>query len=290
MNENALDIKQTKKDIDHNGLEYTLSVGQFSKLCNTTRDTLRHYYEEGILEPRVDDNNGYHYYSSAQISSFFLINTLRNNGCSINEIRDIVNSATKDTITTLANSKIAEMQKKLFRINMQISAMQMGMFILDKYDTHTPGSPFIDKLPLLHVSYTDVSDPRHAYHAADIATDISRHLAKAAKDETMQTFPSGSTIGYDDLLNQNYVYKQIFSLSFTPSHHGGTTPLPGGKAVLCSHDHNQQDIKKTYRKLVSFIKKNNLNPVSDLFSISLINLYDNAEKHTYFKYLFILAE
>ena len=49
--------------------EYSLTVGQFAKLCLTTRDTLRHYYELGILTPWADPSNGYHYYSASQISS-----------------------------------------------------------------------------------------------------------------------------------------------------------------------------------------------------------------------------
>ena len=63
--------------------EYILSVSQFAKLCGTTRDTLRFYYEQNIITPRVDPYNGYHYYSPSQISSFFFIHTMRQAGCSI---------------------------------------------------------------------------------------------------------------------------------------------------------------------------------------------------------------
>ena len=31
-------------DFEDEDIEYTLSVSQFAKLCNTTRDTLRYYY------------------------------------------------------------------------------------------------------------------------------------------------------------------------------------------------------------------------------------------------------
>ena len=73
-------------DFEDEDIEYSLSVSQFAKLCGTTRDTLRYYYEQNILTPRVDPNNGYHYYSASQISSFFFINTMRKAGCSIKEI------------------------------------------------------------------------------------------------------------------------------------------------------------------------------------------------------------
>ena len=104
-------------DFEDEDIEYTLSVSQFAKLCNTTRDTLRYYYEQKILTPRVDPNNGYHYYSASQISSFFFINTMRKAGCSIKEISTTMHNSSKESISKLVNSKILDMQRELFLIN-----------------------------------------------------------------------------------------------------------------------------------------------------------------------------
>jgi DNA-binding transcriptional MerR regulator len=88
-----------------NDPDYSLSVGQFAKLCETTRDTLRYYYEQKILVPRIDPENGYHYYSASQISSFFFISTMRQAGCSIKEIKNTIHNSTKDSLTKMVNSK-----------------------------------------------------------------------------------------------------------------------------------------------------------------------------------------
>ena len=66
-----------KNQINTSSQEYTLQVSEFAALCNTTRDTLRYYYEQDILVPWKNPKNGYHYYSAAQISSFFFITTMR---------------------------------------------------------------------------------------------------------------------------------------------------------------------------------------------------------------------
>ena len=100
-------------------------------------------------------------------------------------------------------------------------------------------------------------------------------------------FPAGVTIDFEDLTAGKYVYNNVISLTFLPADNIGTFPLKGNKAVLCYHDNKSPDIEKTYRKMLSLINKNNLKAVSDLYSISLINLYDEARNHTYFKYLFI---
>ena len=43
--------------------EYCITAGEFAKMCQTTRDTLRYYERQGILVPKKNPVNGYHYYS-----------------------------------------------------------------------------------------------------------------------------------------------------------------------------------------------------------------------------------
>lgn len=57
--------------------EYCITAGEFAKMCQTTRDTLRYYERQGILVPKKNPVNGYHYYSYAQISSYYFIRTFR---------------------------------------------------------------------------------------------------------------------------------------------------------------------------------------------------------------------
>ncbi len=267
--------------------EYTLRVSEFASLCNTTRDTLRYYYEQGILVPWKNPKNGYHYYSSAQIGSFFFITTLRQTGCSITEISKVIHNLSRDGIEELANTKIREMQHEAFLITKKISALQLGMWILGKYNSHKKGIPFIDMIPPMSVFSTPIGNRDSSFHTGDIASDISAHIRRTSLDDSLPMFPAGVTIDYNDLVAGKYVYNKIISLSFLPSDNIGTFPLPGSKAVLCYQDSNSTDIEKTYRKMLKEISKNGLKACSDLYSISLINLYDNSRNHTYFKYLFI---
>lgn len=279
-----------KKQSDTSNQEYTLQVSEFAALCNTTRDTLRYYYEQDVLVPWKNPKNGYHYYSAAQISSFFFITTMRQSGCSIAEIGKIIHNLSRSGIEDLANSKIHQMQREAFLITKKISALQLGMWILGKYTSHKPGVPFVDVLPPMSVCKSPITEKDSSFHTADIAREISWHLAKTTGDDSLPVFPAGVTIDYEDLVKGNYAYSNIISLSFLPADNIGTFPIPGNRAVLCYHDNNSPDIEKTYRKMLSLIKRSNLTPCSELFSISLINLYDDNKNHTYFKYLFICVE
>jgi DNA-binding transcriptional MerR regulator len=276
-----------KRDYTEQELEYSLSVGEFAKLCETTRDTLRHYYEQEILVPRVDPENGYHYYSASQIGSFFFINTMRQAGCSIKEIKEAIYNSTRQSLTKMVNSKILEMQRQLYLINKKISALHLGMWILGKYDTEKAGIPFLSEIPEISISKTPTTNKVTAYHTADIASDISVHLKKTSVDNSLSAFPSGVTIAYEDLLKRNFVYNNIVSLSLLPADNVHSFMLPSITAVCCYHNNQTDSIDNSYDKITGFIKKNKLKPLSDLYSISLINLYSGEAAHTYFKFLFI---
>ncbi len=228
--------------------------------------------------------------SASQISSFFFVTTMRQAGCSIKEINEIIHNSSRDKIEKLANSKILAMQRELYLINKKISALHLGMWILEKFSEHRKGEVFQDVLPEISTNSTPVRNKESAFHTADIANDISLHLSKADLRVSLSTFPTGVTISYDDLIRKRYVYNSITSLSFLPADNVDSFPLPCQSAVCCYHDDSSADIERTYQKIVTYIKKSRLKACSDLFVISLINLYGEGKEHKYFKYLFICVE
>lgn len=63
-------------------------IGQFSRIGKVTIKALRHYEEQGLLEPaHVDPSSGYRYYESAQLPRLHQVVALRQCGLSIAEIR-----------------------------------------------------------------------------------------------------------------------------------------------------------------------------------------------------------
>ena len=61
--------------------------GRFARLCRTTKDTLRHYEDMGILAPASVAENGYKEYSPDQAMDFMIISALKDAGCSLADIR-----------------------------------------------------------------------------------------------------------------------------------------------------------------------------------------------------------
>lgn len=92
-------------------------IGEFSKLSNLSIRTLRFYNELGILIPEeVDVFSNYRYYSDHNLKEAKMIESLKNAGFSLEEIKDNMGSFTDDIFL----DKKQELYNKIYCIEEQI--------------------------------------------------------------------------------------------------------------------------------------------------------------------------
>ncbi len=76
-----------------------LTSGAFAALCGTTKETLRHYKDIGLLLPAHQGDNGYFYYDVEQFYDLYAISIFRQTGTSLEEVRRCLRG--QDTAETL---------------------------------------------------------------------------------------------------------------------------------------------------------------------------------------------
>ena len=77
-----------------------LTSGAFAALCGTTKETLRHYKDVGLLSPAHRGNNGYFYYDVEQFYDFYAISIFRQTGTPLEQVRRCLQG--QDAAQTLA--------------------------------------------------------------------------------------------------------------------------------------------------------------------------------------------
>lgn len=97
-------------------------IGEFSKMSKTTIKTLRYYDEEGLLEPETTDRfTGYRMYTTDQLIKLHKIQSLRQVGLTVMEVRSILEGSNAESILRQRKTEliadIAESNEKLKRIN-----------------------------------------------------------------------------------------------------------------------------------------------------------------------------
>ncbi|SFL07075.1 Predicted transcriptional regulator YdeE, contains AraC-type DNA-binding domain [Paenibacillus sp. 1_12] len=105
-----------------------LTVGQLARIFNVSAKTIRHYDAVGLFTPeRVDDDNLYRYYASAQLPELRRILLLRSMGLGIEVIRQLklngtLNDAEKVKIILLEHAE--SIQDEITRQQKHLAAVQ----------------------------------------------------------------------------------------------------------------------------------------------------------------------
>ena len=191
--------------------EYHLSVKEFATICHTTRDTLRHYYENGIIEPFVDPENGYHYYSPSQISAFFYVLSLKNVGCSLKEIKSMMQSTDPSLYQSILKAKANELRQRIADLNVGLTTISTYDWMLDLVEQgRTTGQVACYEIPRVYITETPIAS-KNAYHMKDVTKELTVHLKNL--NQKSNIFPIGATIALDHFLERDYAF---FSLQLKP--------------------------------------------------------------------------
>ena len=123
-----------------------LSIGEFSKICEVSTKTLRHYEEIGLLCPyEVNPENGYRYYSLEQLKSILFIKRLKAYHFSLEEIKAILKSDEDPSQEYLQQalsrkkkeieSSVNELESILQQISSDIQNIKNGIPVMSYLET-----------------------------------------------------------------------------------------------------------------------------------------------------------
>lgn len=93
---------------------YMYKIGEFAKIANVTRKTLRHYDKIDLLKPYIlDEKNKYRMYSVAQLEQMHTIQLLKKSGYSLLEIREFFESNSSKEMLLLLEDSILNIQEEI---------------------------------------------------------------------------------------------------------------------------------------------------------------------------------
>lgn len=102
-------------------------VGKFAQICQTTKDTLRHYDEINLLKPASVTESGYKVYSASQIIDFLTISSLQEAGCSLDEIKAFQERHSPKTTLELFEKKKSEIEEETKKLERKRSLVESAI-------------------------------------------------------------------------------------------------------------------------------------------------------------------
>lgn len=96
-----------------------LKSAAFAALCQTTKETLRHYRAIGLLEPVATSPAGYGLYSPLQWADFLLISSLQDSGCSLSDIKRYLDQPAADDLEAVLAERVEALKAERRRLRHQ---------------------------------------------------------------------------------------------------------------------------------------------------------------------------
>ena len=162
------------------------TIGEFKKLCITTRETLYHYEKMGLLCPTVDETNGYRYYTPYDYYTFMFIAHLTRLGFTLNEVHQYLEHQTLNSYFEAIATSNQRSRETLDRLMQRQTQLQRGFDHIMRSQNKPLDCPqityqeeeFFLKIPFDH-SNPIVSDVECSYehdrYAMEQGIDIQRH-------------------------------------------------------------------------------------------------------------------
>lgn len=239
--------------------ESFITTGEFARLAGVTKHTLFYYDEIGLFSPEIKTENGYRYYSIAQLDVFEVIYTLKELGASLEEIREYMENRTPSSLLAL-------FQKEEKMISQQIAHLKsIRNWIRKKEKTvHFITEKNLEEICLMWEpeSYLICGEAKENDDKT-WAVEIGKLLELCRRKGIKTTGSIGYLQKKEDIERGIFDHYREFYERLDKKPAGILFQIrPAGNYLTAYHRGRWQEMSGTYRKILDYIQKNNLSPDS----------------------------
>lgn len=239
-------------------------TAEFAKLCLTTKHTLIHYDEIGLLKPDKISENKYRYYSIAQFDEYNTISELRTMGIPLKEIKETLYSSTPNNFKSLLEQQKHVLQNKLDTLQNTVKSIDTQLTEIQNFLETKPNEVCIhhfSELPIVLTHKTILPNPAsYMEHYGELISQIPSGKRGTA-------FRIGAIKSLQQVQqNENDAYTHFYLP--TPNNHTSTL-RKAGKYLVTYYVGNFEDIIPSYKRLIKYAKKNTLT-IDDIFYEEII--------------------
>ncbi|ETI87707.1 MerR family transcriptional regulator [Clostridium butyricum] len=258
-----------------------MQIKEFSALTGIKRENLRYYEQIGLLSPEFRGKNGYRYYTRSQLTTAYLIISLRELGIGIDEIKRYIDIRTPEEMFSLFSSQKQHILTEIKKLKRILEVMQLYVDMAEdaiKYKENSINIEYKKKEPIFLgpiISNDSLDEAAISFYnfAAENGIDIG--------------YPLGAIINKKDIENKNPLYATQY---YFKAMHDQNSYKPKGKYAVfygrCAYGESDY----LYEKLYKFIDKNNLRMCSDAYEEYPLNELSTKDENQYCVKIEIMVE
>lgn len=254
------------------------TTGEFAKLCNVKKQTLFHYDSIGIFSPEMKTENGYRYYSFTQLEVFNVISVLKELDMPLKDIKEYLDNRSPKELVLLLNKEMDAIKEKINKLEKMHKVMERKVAVT-KAACHLDTDNI--KLEILDEEFLLTTLANSYDNGKDMAISISNHVNYCEKEDIYSAYSIGSTLSIEDVKNEIYSNCHHLYTQLDKDNKSNSNFIKKkGLYLIAHHTGGFFTAHSTYKKILKFIKVNNLTPESYFYEEAVlddlsVNGYDN---------------
>ena len=267
-----------------------LKAGAFAALCGVKKDTLFHYDQIGILTPeRVDEENGYRYYSVKQLYTFDLITALKRLGMPLREIKAYLDRRTPQEFLDLLRVQQSALEEERLRLEAMGQLLRETIQATELSQTVAPGTIRLERLTQPE-RYLAIKAADYPHFDEQQFLLRSRALLQQAREHGSLAFPPGDIVTRESLEQGRYVEDYHFCRvgPGTTSEH--LMEKPAGTYAVLYHQGSYETLEQAYAKLARWAKEQGCRIIGNLYEEDLLHYMASPDPSRYLMRISIQVE
>lgn len=184
------------------------TTGQFAKICEITKETLRHYNNIGIMKPEKIEENGYKYYSSHQMHELYTITILRHAGCSLEEIKSYLNEETANGLRGILIKQLDAVSIQKKELEQREDILKQSIKRFDILESHPINTIYIEEVEEEYFIVTKIKD---IDCNESVVTTSSEHIQFCEIYKISTSYQYSYIMQYNKVKNTDYIANKITS-------------------------------------------------------------------------------
>ncbi len=253
---------------------------EFARLCGTTKDTLIHYDEMGLLRPAERTPAGYRLYSGSEYYRFVAIRTLVDSGMALADIRETLEGRDAASLVRVLEANESAIEGELARLRRSLKTVRELRAQAEAGLGEVPGSRWVSEEPERRILVAEEMEGT----ADDWLWPERSASARAALETLGAIAPEAELAPYGMITaaHRSASEPQVYDAAFYLLPQGGRSPidapllrvLPAGSYASVVYEGPWREAGRAHVELESFVAETGMRPKGDVLEIFGFRLFD----------------
>jgi DNA-binding transcriptional MerR regulator len=171
-----------------------ISIGKLAKIFGLTKEGLRFYERNNMIEPSRDDSNGYRFYSGFDVQKVAVIKKMKNLGFSLDEIKDLMAPIEMNSFGTFHKERLESLEKELKIQHVMIERLKHQQEIFDNLDNVKEKPEVVETEGFYHLDFGSIET---LINESELIDEVSKWFQHMHIVSASSILPKGAMMGED---------------------------------------------------------------------------------------------